>query len=420
MKNAVLFCLLLVVSLSAQQYKVSLDSVKALDDGGLHIEILSDEPKEKLILPENISINRKFFTMFYSWKTQNDELFSIMVVTKQDGDLLYVDKNNDEDLTNDGEPIFFPFNNNKKELDIKCEVDSLQITKLLIMRTPEIPDSTKAMFVDEIGNLNPKFAKTFGAIKGNFDYKGEKGTFYFDDRLGVRTGKLKTDDKVYLVGLFDYSNNGSFTDTSDIVIVDLNGDEQLKYLEGIEVFRLNDVIRIGKDNYKLSNVDKYGRSIVFSKTVEKATNYYLEYVQKLKSQFQKTNSISDDFWGSSFTTVTGKVIDMKELKGKYILLNFWGEWCSPCRTEIPELKIGYENWKNKVVFLSFLKPHDFKRAMKFVEDEKIFWDQIVLNKEVEDGFKIVSYPTNILILPDGKTYLKEGQINRTFFDMNIK
>jgi hypothetical protein len=43
-----------------------------------------------------------------------------------------------------------------------------------------------------------------------------------------------------------------------------------------------------------------------------------------------------------------------------------------------------------------------------------------MTSDIENGLKISAYPTNILIYPDGKNYLKEGQINRTFFDINIK
>ncbi|MDP2038486.1 MAG: TlpA disulfide reductase family protein [Ignavibacteria bacterium] len=420
MKYLLIACLFVSSLTFSQQFKVSLDSLDHIADSGQHIEIFTDEPNEKLILPKVDAEKHKFFTLFYSRDTQNDELISIMVVQKPESDLLYVDKNNDEDLTNDGEPIIFSFVENKKQINIQSENDKEQIAKLVIFRTPELPDSLKKYYVDEKGNLNPEFAKIYAMSVGKFDYKGEKGTFYFDDRLGLRIGTLRIDGEDYLIGLHDVNNNGLFNDERDVVIIDLNEDGKLAYTEGTQVFRLNDVFRIGNDNYQLDDVDKYGNKLTMSKTSKKATNYYLEYIQKVKSLSQGINSINQEFWNSSFTTITWKTLNVDSLKGKYILLNFWGEWCKPCLDEIPELKIAHEQWKDKVYFLSFLKPANFERAKGYIEKEKIIWDQVVLDKEIEDGFKIASYPTNILILPDGKTYLKEGQINRTFFDMNIK
>ena len=50
----------------------------------------------------------------------------------------------------------------------------------------------------------------------------------------------------------------------------------------------------------------------------------------------------------------------------------------------------------------------------------INWPNILLREEIENKFKIRGYPTNYLVYPDGKTYLKQGQINEDFFDSYMK
>lgn len=92
----------------------------------------------------------------------------------------------------------------------------------------------------------------------------------------------------------------------------------------------------------------------------------------------------------------------------------------PCIEEIPELKKGYEHWKNKVIFLSILNTQNISKAKEVISKEKMVWPQIKMDSEIEHKFKVYGYPTNILIYPDGKTYIKEGQINRTFFELNVK
>ena len=37
-------------------------------------------------------------------------------------------------------------------------------------------------------------------------------------------------------------------------------------------------------------------------------------------------------------TVDGKAWSLESLRGRVVLLNAWGPWCAPCRTEVPELQ----------------------------------------------------------------------------------
>ena len=40
----------------------------------------------------------------------------------------------------------------------------------------------------------------------------------------------------------------------------------------------------------------------------------------------------------SLTSLEGKTVNKDSLKGEIVVLNFWASWCTPCMTEIPELK----------------------------------------------------------------------------------
>lgn len=116
--------------------------------------------------------------------------------------------------------------------------------------------------------------------------------------------------------------------------------------------------------------------------------------------------LAKDFTAMS---LNGKPFTLSSLRGKYVLLDFWGSWCLPCRAEMPHGKELYSKYHNSgLEIVAVAVEHDtnkeaaWKRAVK--QDGTGIWHN-VLQKEDTKGlpgnitglYSISIFPTKILI-----------------------
>ena len=110
--------------------------------------------------------------------------------------------------------------------------------------------------------------------------------------------------------------------------------------------------------------------------------------------------------------MNGETVSLEKLRGKYVLLDFWGSWCAPCRASHPHLKELYEKYKKQVVFINVAQENvkDQNEARKLwktaVKEDGLTWTQILNNEGRETCdmirlFNIYSFPTKVLIDPNG-------------------
>ncbi len=74
------------------------------------------------------------------------------------------------------------------------------------------------------------------------------------------------------------------------------------------------------------------------------------------NESQPTSGPAPDFQLSLFDGYAGNAgknpVNLSDLKGKVVVLNFWASWCVPCAQEAADLQATYEKYKDKgVVFL---------------------------------------------------------------------
>ena len=73
------------------------------------------------------------------------------------------------------------------------------------------------------------------------------------------------------------------------------------------------------------------------------------------------------------TMLTGEPMKLSDLKGQYILLDFWGSWCGPCVAEAPSLKKLYDNFHGK----NYTDAKGFEIVSVGIESDKMRWQATI-------------------------------------------
>ena len=108
----------------------------------------------------------------------------------------------------------------------------------------------------------------------------------------------------------------------------------------------------------------------------------------------------------------GKAVRLSDLKGKYVLINFWASWCPDCRRETPALQRLWQKYGDKGLQIAGISYDTNREAwQKYIADNKMEWWQYSelkkWKKETESDrlYHINWIPTLYLIAPDGRVAL---------------
>lgn len=129
---------------------------------------------------------------------------------------------------------------------------------------------------------------------------------------------------------------------------------------------------------------------------------FVDSVKQLMPWHESVQSLNFELMDTN-----GKIFTEKNTKGKYLVVNFWASWCTPCLKEIPAFVEFYKENSDHVEILGLdFEPVNLEVIDQFVERFSINYP-IILYTHINDSQytkfgEIVGMPTTLIYNPEGE------------------
>lgn len=135
-------------------------------------------------------------------------------------------------------------------------------------------------------------------------------------------------------------------------------------------------------------------------------DHFADYAQKaLEREAAKKNTVEGNV-APDFTlkSIDGKNISLSSLKGKVVVLDFWGSWCGWCIKGMPKMKEYYAKYKGKLEILGIDCNDTEQKWRDAVKKHELTWLHVRNegNPDVTVLYGISGFPTKIVIDAEGK------------------
>jgi peroxiredoxin len=128
---------------------------------------------------------------------------------------------------------------------------------------------------------------------------------------------------------------------------------------------------------------------------EKATTFTAE-------QLQKRDAPPPQF---SLPDLEGRLHSLSSLRGRWVLLNFWGTWCSGCIDELPALEELGRHYTSKLNVIGIDLNDKRETLQQFVRNEQLPYVVLVggtFDDQTARAYNVDRAPTNVVIDPEGR------------------
>jgi thiol-disulfide isomerase/thioredoxin len=127
--------------------------------------------------------------------------------------------------------------------------------------------------------------------------------------------------------------------------------------------------------------------------------------QKVSDDLTRLDRVGKPAPNFEVKDLDGKAFRFEDVKGSYVLVDFWATWCAPCLAELPRIQAAEAKYRGKGFKVVSVSLDDTKAAVvDFVRVRKLPWTEIhnaTAAGDLVQAFGVNSIPATFLIDPKG-------------------
>lgn len=119
-------------------------------------------------------------------------------------------------------------------------------------------------------------------------------------------------------------------------------------------------------------------------------------------------------------SLEGGSLELASLRGKYVVLDFWGSWCAPCMMGMPKMKEYWQKYSGRFELLGIDCHDTAEKWQKAVAQKGMGWKQLRQDEGTQDVAKdyvVQGFPTKVVIAPDGQIVYRSVGEDSEFYGM---
>jgi len=127
--------------------------------------------------------------------------------------------------------------------------------------------------------------------------------------------------------------------------------------------------------------------------------------QKVRDDLGRLDKVNKPAPNIAVKDIKGELIRLADLKGKYVLIDFWATWCAPCIAELPNVQAAYTKYHDAGFEVIAVSLDESKTPLlDFVKARSIPWRQVhnaSSGGDLVEAYGVNSIPATFLVDPEG-------------------